>query len=414
MAKGTDLLDGIDLDALPDGRHSDGANNLQLVVKRNGTTRSWIFAFMSPTLARRREQGLGSYPKIGLDEARQDAYEALSLVRKRIDPIEAAAALKAQGAAQEAAAKAAAAVEHLTLRRAARKHYERIEKTFRSKRHAGQWIAAIENHLPKSLLDKPLAKITAADLLDTLAPLYIDVPETARRIRQRLEVIFAEAIVRLQCNDNPAAAIRASLKRKRTDKTNFRAMEYADVPAFVAKLRGLPDPAARALEFTILTAARTNEVLSMTWGEVKGDVWTIPASKMKVNKAHVVHLSPSAQAILAEVRGARFGTDLVFTRNGARLGQMSMWEPMKALGVAETATVHGFRSSFSDWAYETQKRIRGEAIEFCLAHREPDPAKASYFRVALLDDRAALLDAWAAFVAPLSAKAPVVKIGARR
>jgi len=404
-------LTAVQCKTLGDGKHSDG-DGLRLVVKNGGTSRAWTLAYTSPTTGKRREIGLGKFESVGLLAARELAKDRREEVRQRIDPIEAAAALKAAGAAQQAAAKAAATHDYATLRRVARKHHEKISAAFKNEKHAAQWINSIEQHVPAKLLDKPIADVTAGELLDFIQPLYLDLPETGRRVRQRLEVVFANAILRGQCDANPAAAIKAALKSKRGDKGAFRALDYKDVPAFVARLRGQPGNAARALEFAILTASRTSEVLGATWDEIRGDTWTVPASRMKAGKPHVVHLSTAAIAVLAQMRKALPEADFVFpspVNPKKPLSNMAMLVLLRRLEMDDVTTVHGFRAAFSSWCYATQQ-VRGEAIEYCLAHKEPDAVKRSYMRDPLLADRAALLDAWGDYAAPLNAKAKVVKM----
>ncbi len=261
--------------------------------RRARRDRAWTLAFTSPTTGRRREIGLGKLEDVGLAKARKDAAEFRDAVRKGVDPIAAKAERIAAGRAEEVVRKAAERGAAATLRRVARQYHEaEVEPKLKHAKESARWIAAIEQHVPPEILDRPIATIEAADLLDALRPIYLKVPETARRIRQRLDAVFDDAVLRKLAPTNPTKIIARKLRTKRTG-SNWRALPFAETPALVKRLRALPGTSARAMEFAILTAARTGEVLEMEWGELSKDgrTWTVPAARMKAGEAHVVDLS---------------------------------------------------------------------------------------------------------------------------
>ena len=255
--------------------------------------------------------------------------------------------------------------ERATLARVARDYHERIVEPQRTTKQAAQWIASLGNHVPAELWHKPIDEITPPMLLDAVEETQARIPETARRIRQRLEVIFDEAEFRKLCTGNPARAIRRKLgeAKKGRERGEFAALPFGDVPAFVRRLREQPGVAARCLEFALLTASRTGEVLGATWPEFDIDAatWTITGARMKGGETHVVYLSPRAMEILEEAHP--LGEPFVFPSpmlKGRSLSNMSMLATLRRLGVHEQTTVHGLcRAAFSTWAYENAIRAPG-------------------------------------------------------
>ncbi len=205
----------------------------------------------------------------------------------------------------------------------------------RSAKHSAQWIASLKAHVPARTLGKPIADVEASELLDALTPLYLKVPETARRIRQRLEVAFDWAIVRKLTKENPARVIATQLRQERV-AAHFRALPYGDVAELVKALRRQTGTAARALEFLILTAARTAKY-GMTWDEISpaGNVWTVPGARMKAGESHVVYLSDAARAVLA--RGARTFGSLRFPQPGGDkpMSDMALLMQLERMGMRE-------------------------------------------------------------------------------
>ncbi len=267
----------------------------------------------------------------------------------------------------------------------------------------------MENHVPAELWDAPIGSVTAPALLDFLIVLRKKVPETAMRIRQRLEAVFEDAIFRGVCATNPAAATKRKLRESqgRHEKGQLAALPYVDAPAFVTALRAAEGVAARCLEFALLTAARTSEAIGAEWSEIDVDhcVWTIPPTRMKAGEAHVVYLGARALELLEGQRGLDkrwlFPSPML---DGKPLSNMAMLTLLDRMGERARTTVHGLcRATFSTWAYETNA-ARPDVIEACLAHREADKVKAAYNRAQFAAERRALLAAWADYLDTPAAK----------
>ena len=393
--KEIDLLSALECRSLGDGKHADGAG-LFLIVK--GASRAWVLRYTSPD-GRRREYGLGKLDKVGLKQARDAAAEARFKIGRGIDPVDEKQALRAAGTAMRAAAAQVQTTEKATLRRVLRAYHEKHVEPALSLKHGKQWLASVEAHVPETILDKPIAVIQAGELLDALQPLFVTVPETARRVRQRLDTVFDDAVLRNLAFTNPAKIIARSLRQKH-DKGHFRALPADKVHDLVARVRSLPGTSGRALEFAILTAARTSEVLKMHWRELSADgaMWTVPAARMKSRTAHVVYLSPAARAVLDRVRGLSERWPFRSPHRDAPLSNMAMLILLRRLDVDQQTTVHGVaRATFSTWANETAA-ARPDVIEACLAHKEQDRIKAAYNRAHFTEERRALLAKWADFI----------------
>ena len=248
--------------------------------------------------------------------------------------------------------------------------------------------------------DLQLGNAVVDDKADFIIELQAKVPETASRVRQRLEAIFDDAEFRWLSAGNPARAIRRKLSetKKARKRGSFAALPYAQVPAFVKLLQARECISARALEFAVLTTARTGEVIGATWDEfdLAAGVWTVPAARMKGGERHTVYLAERAREIVTGMQ--ELAQRFVFpapTLDDKRLSNMAMLTLLRRMDADKTTTVHGLcRASFSTWAYETGA-ARPEVIEACLAHREADKVKAAYNRAQFASERAALLAAWA-------------------
>jgi integrase len=397
----------------PDGDHSDGGG---LLLRVRGESASWVLRYTAPT-GRRREMGLGvarrgSLAQAGdsLTIARKLARDARDQLQAGVDPIDSRERERETAKQAEQQSKAQKKREHVTLARAARSYHERAIEPRLTSKHAAQWIASLENHVPAEVWHRPLADIDAPVLLEALSKVRSlesareRVPETLQRIRQRLDAVFEDAIFHGLCAGNPAAAIRRKMRETLPMKKagEFKALDYRLAPAFMVKLREAEGMSARCLEFAVLTAARTTEALTAEWPEIDAGaaVWIVPAHKMKAKEAHVVHLSPRALAILAGQRG--LDERMVFPstmKPGVPMSNMALLATLDRLGVREQTTVHGLcRATFSTWANETGA-ARPDVIEACLAHREADRVKAAYNRSKFTEERRALMDAWSSFLA---------------
>lgn len=228
------------------------------------------------------------------------AAGARKQLHQGIDPIDERASRRDADRQAEAVKRARKAREELTVARAARAYHARSIEPRLSAKHAAQWMASLENHVPSEIWNAPIGGVVAPALLTALSKVRsLDdrdhrIPETLQRIRQRLDAIFEDAIFHGHCTNNPAAAIRRKMRETLPVKKagELAALPYKDAPALVARLRKAQGTAARCLEFAILTAARTNEAISIEWSEVdlEGNLWTIPAEKMKAKESHVVYL----------------------------------------------------------------------------------------------------------------------------
>jgi integrase len=407
------LLTSRQVQTAGEGDHSDGGG---LMLRVRGSSVSWVLRYTAPS-GRRREMGLGAARRgnakdsgESLTAARDAAAKARSQLQQGIDPIEERERLRGAAKAAEAATKARKQRQQLTLARAARSYHERAIEPRLSSKHAAQWIASLENHVPREVWNKPIAEIDAPELLAALSRVRSieekgeRVPETLRRIRQRLDAVFEDAIFLGQCTSNPAAAIRRKMRETLPAKQAgaFKALDYREAPALLEQLRAAEGVSARCLEFAILTAARTSEALTAEWSEfdLEAGTWTIPAAKMKAAELHVVHLSPRARELVAMQTGLD-GCYLFpsFVKPQSPMSNMALLATLDRLGMREHTTVHGLcRATFSTWAYETAA-ARPDVIEACLAHREADRVKAAYNRAQFTQERRALMHAWAQYLA---------------
>ncbi len=379
MAKSTRLTAAFVKSAKP-GRYGDG-NNLYLKVD---TGKRWLFLFRLD--GRSREMGLGSAHAVTLAEARDLAAEAKRLVSRGIDPIEERKRASARGK---------------TFGAVADEFIETKGSAWRNPKHRQQWTNTLKAYA-ESLRDMPVADITTTHVLDVLKPIWSDKPETASRVRGRIENILDAAKAQgLRTGENPAAW-RGNLahllsRRAKLTRGHQRALPYSEMPDFWNELCGRSGTAAMALRFTILTAARTNEVLGATWSEVNltDTIWTVPAERMKGGKPHRVPLAAEAVSILEEMQ-ALSGT-YVFPASGAnqRLSSAAMSAVLKRMKV--DATVHGFRSTFRDWAGDTTDHPR-EVIEAALAHQIGSGVERAYRRGDALEKRSLLLEEWSTYI----------------
>lgn len=390
-----------------DGDYADGGNLLLRV--RDGRA-AWVFRYTAVD-GRRREKGLGACHRNNAGDAGKSAMDARAaaerartLIAGGRDPIDHQKTVSHQLRASIAAQRQEKNRERMTLCRVARDYHERVIEPARTLKHSMQWISSLENHLGSTdLWHKPIADIQAPELLDVVAGLQTRIPETASRIRQRLETIFDDAEFRKICHGNPARAIRRKLRetKKGRKRGRFAALPYRKVPAFVRDLRAQECIAARALEFGVMTAARTSEIIGCEWSEIDpvSRTWTVPLARMKGGEEHVVHLSDGALVVLARVKGLDkrwvFPSPML---DGRHLSNMAMLVLISRMDLRRETTPHGVcRASFSTWANETGA-ARPDVIEACLAHNESDKVRAAYNRARFNDERRAVLDAWAVYI----------------
>ena len=359
--------------------------------------------------------------------AREQAAGARKLLKQGADPIDDRQRKRGADRATEAQHKADRAREQMTLARAARDYHERVIEPVKTGKHSAQWIASLEHHVPDSIWHKPIDQIDAPELLAGLSAVRAladskkRVPETLSRVRQRLDAVFEDAIFHGFCTTNPAAAVRRKMREVMPKKkaTGFAALDYREAPAFMKRLRDAQGTAARCLEFSVLTAARTQESLGAVWSELDLDAgtWLVPAERMKASgkerpEPHTVHLSEPALKVLRGQIGVH--KTIVFPSTALvnqPMSNMAMLTVLDRLGERQRTTVHGLcRATFSTWAYDTAA-ARPDVIEACLSHREADKVKAAYNRAQFTEERKALLNVWADYLA-MPASSNVVPIKA--
>lgn len=374
------------------GRYSDG-HGLYLRITPSGT-KNWALRYEFN--GRERMMGLGSFHAFNLPEARERARAARQQLADGVDPIAAKAEKKA--------AEALAAAAHLTFKDAAKQYYAFHESKWRNRKHAAQFLSTLETYAYPVIGNLRVADIETSHIFRVLDPIWKIKTETASRVRSRIENVLTWATVRgHRSGDNPArwrGHLREALpsRQQLTKVRHHPALPFVELPAFVALLRARDGMAARALELTILTAARTGEITGARWDEfdLEAKVWVVPAERMKAGKEHRVPLSPRACQLLAVL--PREG-EFVFPgpRKGAPLSNMAMAAVLKRMEVpSDRATVHGFRSTFRDWAAE-RTSYPNEMVEMALAHTIKNHTEAAYRRGDLLQRRAKLMADWATF-----------------
>jgi integrase len=377
------------------GRYGDG-DGLYLVVSPSGA-RKWVYRF---TYAGKvTEAGLGSADVVSLADARRKAHEARRLLDAGENPIVA----KRQAAAIRAGVPTFGAIADAFVKAK--------ESQWRNEKHKAQWRASLTD-LAAPLRALPVDQIDTAVVLSVLKPLWQAKPETASRLRGRIEAVLDAARAQgYRTGENPAAwrghLAHLLSKRGRLSRGHHAAMDYPDVPTFVAKLRECETIAAMALEFCLLTAARSGEVYGARWSEIDmaAKVWILPAERMKGAREHRVPLSVPAMNLLERLRTSRT-CDYVFSspRGSKPLSHVAMAKVMHRLQITGP-TVHGFRSAFRDWAGNETQFAR-EVAEAALAHVVGDAAERAYRRGDALEKRRALMAAWASYCDPDRTSAP--------
>jgi integrase len=373
------------------GRYADGAGLYLQVTSPQAA--SWILRYERDGVE--RMLGVGPLHTVGLAEARERAKAARLQLLDGVDPVEARKAAKA--------AKALERAKSVTFQECAESHFEQHQSKWRNGKHRQQYISSLRTHVFPVIGKLPVSSIDTGLVLKCLEPIWQTIPETASRVRQRVEAVLDYATVRnLRVGDNPARwsghlehilpALRAA-----SSVEHYPALAYAELPGFMRRLRERKGVPARALEFCILCASRSGEVLNAVWDEINGNVWTIPGARMKSGQPHRVPLSEAAIEVLRELPREQ-GNLHVFI--GANPGQgLSTSMLRKTLErIRDDITVHGFRSTFRDWAGE-RTAFPFEVLEKALAHTVGNKSSRSYARSDLLAERAKLMEMWSAYCA---------------
>lgn len=391
------------------GLFADGGG-LYLQITAGGA-KSWIFRYQRA--GRRRDMGLGSADLFTLAEARQKALAARRMVAEGIDPIDARHA--------ERQAKALDAAKAMTFKAAALAYIAAHRAGWKNPVHAKQWPSTLETYVYPLFGSLPVGAVDTALVTKAIEPIWTEKPETASRVRGRIESVLDWATARgYRTGENPARW-KGHLQNLLPKKSKVRRVEhhaalpYAEIGAFMTELREQPGTAARALEFAILTAARTGEVIGARWDEfdLAERVWTIPAERMKAGKEHRVPLSDAALAIVEEMGAIRSG-EFVFPggKPGRPLSNMALLMTLRRMK-RDDLTAHGFRSTFRDWISE-KTNFPSEVAEMALAHTVADKVEAAYRRGDLFQKRRQLAEAWAKFCDAPTTTGIVVPISVKR
>lgn len=427
MARATNQLTDkwIKKPSIAPGLYGDG-NGLYLQVSPSYTdgekpTKSWVFRFMIQ--GRARKMGLGDIDQVSLKDARKLAQAKRLLVVDGIDPIEDRNARKAALVVEREAGKAKA----ITFRQCAEAYIKANQAGWKSAKHGSQWAATLETYAYPTIGHLPVGSVDKSHVIKILDAIWSTKTETASRVRGRIEKVLDRAkAMGLRDGENPARWV-GHLDQVFQPKTqvapveHFAALPYKQLPAFMTKLRKRDGLSARALEFTILNITRTANTIGAKWDQIddKEQTWTIPGELMKGKKGkrrpdHTIPLSDRAMAILQDL--PRVG-DFIFpgAKDGSGLSNMAMAETLKEMGYdGDTATVHGFRSTFKDWASE-QTAYANELTEMAMAHIVSDKTERAYRRGDQREKRVRLMEDWAGYCEGQKVGGDnVVAIGARK
>ncbi len=368
------------------GTYQDG-DGLMLLVKPSGA-RSWQVRVQVD--GKRRDFGLGSASTVSLALARSKAASIREECKSGIDPV------------AKRKADRLAIISIPTFRVAAETAHGELVSGWRNVKHRADWLSSLERYAFPAIGDLRIDKVDGPMVRDLLLPIWLEKPETARRVRQRVRGVIDWATTKGLRPALDLSGLSKGLPRQPKSDNHFAAMDYEKVPPFCASLKAAPETVGRlALLFTIYTAARSGEVRGATWEEIDLDAkqWCIPANRMKAGKEHTVPLSEPAQAILkrmSESRTGRKGEPIFAGNHGKPLSDMTLSKILRDMDLP--VTVHGFRSSFKDWAVESTS-FPDAVSEAALAHLDANRVRAAYRRTDFMKMRIDLMAAWANFIA---------------
>lgn len=371
------------------GKYADG-NGLYLVVDPSGAKR-WMLRTV--ILGKRCDLGLGSVRLVSLAEAREEAVRIRRKAHDGEDPL---------------AERRRATLVVPTFKEAAEIVHKAHAATFKNEKHKAQWLASLKTDVFPILGSLRVSAIQSGDILKVLAPIWTAKPETARRLKQRMKVVFDWAKASgYRPGDNPVDGVTMVLPKVRHGATHHAALSYAQVPAFLEQLRECDagEGTRLAFEFLILTAARTSEAVGARWDELDldGRVWTIPGARIKAGREHRVPLSPRCIEIVKRAQQLAGDSAFVFPGRGGKVPLSNMAFLMLLRRLKRTdITAHGFRSSFRDWSAE-KTRFSRSVCEAALAHVVSDKTEAAYFRSDLFEQRRNLMNVWEAYATSPSA-----------
>lgn len=370
------------------GRHAD-VHGLHLLVRESGT-RSWVLRIQHE--GQRRDFGLGAAHDVSLADARILAADLRKAVRAGGD----LSARRRRGRKSV-----------LTFEKVTRDCYDAMKGGWKDQRHAS-WLSSFERHVFPHMGSKPVTVIDSAAVLTVLEPIWLTIAHTAKRVLQRIGTVLDFAHIKgLVPEEVSLRSVTRGLPRQTRQVTHRAAMPHEDAPAFMKALKALPSTLGRdALTLTVLTAVRSNETRKATWGEFDLDkaVWSIPASRMKMKEAHIVPLAPAAVKLLRsmhrrqlELHGTVSADRLLFSASRDKaISDMTMLKVLRDMKITE-ATVHGFRSTFTDWVAECTN-VPKEVADKALAHRIPNAVEAAYRRTDFFDRRRVLMNEWVEYL----------------
>lgn len=402
-----------------DGYYADGACpglNLQVTKGQGRITRSWVFRYTSPTTRKRRELGLGSTRVRSLADARKLASDFRLQVLNGQDP-------KDERDKQRAVAVAARA-HRITFDEAVSKCLETKSLEWKNVKHGQQWINTLKTYASPLLGKQPVELITTDLVYKVLEPIWVTKTETATRVRQRIEVVLDWCKARGYFNGENPARLKGALgellpKAQKIKKVEHHAaIHYTQVHEFVTALRAMPGTAPLALEFMLLTAARTGEAVGARWDEIDttAKVWTVPAERMKAGREHRVPLCNRALDILKTMKAAQ-QNDFVFPghsiQKNPHLSTGAFLAVFRRLPKFKSYTPHGLRSCFRDWASE-RTQFHNETLELALAHTIKNKAEAAYRRQDQLEKRAKLMQQWQQHIETTNQSSSIIALQAKK
>ena len=386
------------VEAIKEVGYHNCAQGLYLQVSKQGT-KSWLYRYTSPLTKTRREMGLGSFNFVSLAQARQYAMDGKRLVINGKDPIEERKKEQIKVQLKQ--------THNLTFKEIAEACIAAKAPEWKNAKHSQQWNNSLEAYAYPILGKLPISDITTDLILRALEPIWITKAETASRVRQRIETIWDYGKARNYVSGENPARLRGHLDKilSKTVKVkrvrHFPALPYEDMGIFLNELRQRKGYSALALEFLILTAARTSEIIGAKWVEISLEkkVWTVPANRMKVGKEHRVPLCSRAIEILTTITSNRNPDEHIFSgwKQNTGLSNNALLALLKKMGRSDITT-HGFRSTFRDWAAEEAHTFANETIELALAHTIKNKAEAAYRRGDQLERRRELMVAWSEYI----------------
>ncbi|GJH28141.1 site-specific integrase [Caballeronia novacaledonica] len=362
----------------------------------------WVFRYTSPETGARRDIGLGSFPSVPPTRAREKVRDIEISLRAGRDPLE--VRTREKQAAEEAESEAAKAP---TFEKIAREVYEKRAPKFSNAKHRAQWISTLETYAFPHIGSMRVRDVRTKHIAQCLEPIWFSKPETASRVKQRLEVVFRYAVAHEYADLNPVPAIADVLDEQDAKVEHQPAMAFQAIPAFMAehvRTRKPSDTVRAALELLILTAARSGEIRGAMWTEfnLASGVWTVPAERMKMRVEHIVPLPRHAVDMLRDLKAAKLHDELVFpSPRGKVLSDMTITALLRRVEAKSTtagrvATAHGFRSSFRDWLSENG--YSRELAERALAHQVANAVERAYLRTKLAEQRRPMMQAWSDYL----------------